>query len=103
MPIDHTLIRDALKKAISGYDVSLDLKNGEYTDCCNMTVRVKNGVIDLYGDYDGPLNQCDPVLKTNIFSMEKEQDYYLYIDDLFGGNDEASSELIVDLIKTTLE
>ena len=91
-----TKIQDALTAAFSGQDVRLDIKDGDYTDWM-IAVCVKENSVSFRGDDDGPINGYDPVLKTNIFSMEEPQDYYLYINDRFGQYDEATSELYVDL------
>ena len=60
----------------------------EYTD----------GMIDFCGEEDGPYNGYDPIIKTNMFSMGEEKDYFLYLDDAFG-QDDATSELYIDLRK----
>ena len=56
------------------------------------------GMIDFCGEYDGPINGYDPIIKTNMFSMIEEKDYYLYLDDAFGQDDDTS-ELYIDLRK----
>lgn len=84
-----TKIQDALTAVFSGQD-------GDYTDWM-IAVCVKENSVSFRGDDDGPINGYDPVLKTNIFSMEEPQDYHLYINDRFGQYDEATSELYVDL------
>lgn len=57
-----------------------------------------DGMIDFCGEYDGPINGYDPILKTNMFSMEEEKDYYMYLDDLLGQHADTS-ELYIDLKK----
>lgn len=96
-----TKIRDALTGAFSGHDTQLGIPDGDYTDWM-IAVQVKGNSISFRGDDDGPINGYDPVLKTNIFSMEEPQDYYLYINDRFGQYDEATSELYVDLKRTEI-
>lgn len=96
-----TKIQNAFTAAFSGQDVRLDIKDGDYTDWM-IAVQVNGNSISLRGDDDGPINGYDPVLKTNIFSMEEPQDYYLYINDRFGQYDEATSELYVDLKRTEI-
>lgn len=95
-----TKLRDGLHAAFSGENVKLGIKNGFYTDWMT-AATVKGNSVEFRGDDDGPCNGYDPVLKTNIFSMEKPQDYYLYIDDLFG-QDDASAELYIDLKKVSV-
>lgn len=94
-------IQEALIAVFSGVDTKLQIEAGDYTDWM-IAVSVQPDSIDFYGDDDGPWNGYDPVLKTNMFSMEKEMDYYLYIDDRFG-QDDATSELYIDLKKVTVE
>lgn len=78
-------ISRALAEAFSGADTVLRLKDGYYTDWM-VSMEVKEGRLQFSGDDDGPCNGYDPVLATNIFSMEKDREYYLYIEDLFGQN-----------------
>ena len=93
-------LQSALKDAFSGNEKPLELSDGEYADCM-LALKVDKGAIDMYGHEEGPSNGIVPVLKTNIFSMDTEQDYYLYIDDLFG-QDDNSSELYIDLKKADI-
>ena len=92
-------IQDALQKAFAGENVAHGIKCGKYTDWM-LAVTVKKDSVRFCGYDDGPCNGYDPVLSTNIFSMEKEQDYYLYITDLLG-QDDYTSELYIDLKKAT--
>lgn len=94
-------IQDALVTAFSGQDTAIDLEPGFYTDWM-IAATVDDNYVSFCGDDDGPINGYNPLLQTNIFSMEKEQDYYLYIDDRFG-QDEATSELYIDLKKVTVQ
>lgn len=98
---EMTKIQNALKNALSGKDTILDIAEGKYTDLF-VTEVISDNSIRIFGDSEGPINGCDPVLFTNIFSMEEERDYYLYIDDMFYDT-EASSELYVDLKKAKIE
>ena len=93
-------IHNALTAAFLGQDTPLDLEPGFYTDWM-IAATVTDDFVSFRGDDDGPCNGYDPVLQTNIFSMEQPQDYYLYIDDLFG-QDDASSELYMDLKKVSV-
>ena len=93
-------VNEALTAMIAGENAPLNLPNGSYTDY-SIAVDVEDGSVFFYGDDDGPYNGYDPKLQTNAFSMETAKDYYLYIDDLFG-QDEATSELYIDLKKTQL-
>lgn len=84
-----------------GKDVSL--KMAKVKGCTDWMVGADwdGEVLEMYGTEEGPYNGYDPYIKTNMFDMTKEKDYYLYIDDMFG-QDSNSSELYIDLIKTTL-
>ena len=93
-------IQNALKEAFAGNEVKLDIPEGNYTDWM-IAVDVSDSMVHFYGDDDGPDNGYDPVLDTNIFSMQQEKNYHLYIDDRFGqGGDTA--ELYIDLRKATV-
>ena len=91
------LIQSALTEAFTGHDTKIGLPNGYYTDACDLSVKVKSGSVRLY-----PYNGIQPVVYTNIFSMAKEKNYYLYINDIFG-QDTNSSELYMDLVKVSVE
>ena len=93
-------IEDALSWAIAGHDTAVDLEPGFYTDWM-IAATVTDDYVSFCGDDDGPCNGYDPVLQTNIFSMAIPKDYYLYIDDRFG-QDDATSELYIDLKKVSV-
>ena len=93
-------IQDALSCAFFGQDTSLDMEPDFYTDYM-IAATVTDEYVSFCGDDDGPCNGYAPVLQTNIFSMEKEQDYYLYIEDCLG-QDDATSELYIDLKKVSV-
>lgn len=95
-------LQDALTEAFGGHDTKIGLPNGYYTDACELSVRIKSGSMRLYGDHEGPCNGCQPLIYTNIFSMAKEKNYFLYINDCFGQEDD-SAELYMDLIKVAVE
>jgi len=92
-----TEVQDALVRVFEGYDVVPHIPEGEFTDWM-IAYRYENGEIVFFGDDDGPCNGYDPTIKTNMFSMTEEKDYFMYIDDLFG-QDDCSSELYIDLVK----
>ena len=95
-PTNLDAMEDAIYKIFKGMDVVPKIKEGFYTDY-TIAYTYENGEVSFRGDDDGPCNGYDPVLKTNMFSMEAPQHYYMYIDDAFG-QDAASSELYIDLI-----
>ena len=94
-------IADALSIALEGNDTVVKLpddKNEYRWEDCYIRLCVKPNSVNLYGVDEGPCNGIDPKLKTNIFSMKRKKHYYLYIDDMFCGQN-ASSELYVDIKK----
>lgn len=95
-----TQILKALSAAFRGENTELDIEDGFYTDWM-IAVDIEDNSINLYGYDDGPFNGYDPILRTNIFSMEKESDYYLHIDDMFA--QETSAEFYMDLRKIVVE
>ena len=96
-PTNLDAMEDAIYKIFEGKDVVPIIKEGFYTDY-TIAYTYENGEVSFRGDDDGPCNGYTPVLKTNMFSMEAPQHYYMYIDDAFG-QDSASSELYIDLIR----
>lgn len=85
-------VRVLLQDAFNGKDVVL--KQFKW-DSGLMICTGKNGGVKIYGYDDG---SC-PVLKTNIFSMEKEKDYYLYVAEDYVNTDDAPAVLMIDLVK----
>ena len=67
-----------------------------------MLLKVDANSLSLRGIGDGPCNDINPVLDTNIFSLEEEKDYYFHVIDKFGQPEEAS-ELHINLRKLTIE
>ena len=90
-------MESSIHKIFEGKDIVPKIKEGFYTDH-TIAYTYENGEVSFRGDDDGPCNGYTPVLKTNMFSMEAPQHYYMYIDDAFG-QDSASSELYIDLIR----
>lgn len=95
-------VQNALKGIFEGKDAPLQMKEVERCSDWMIAVDITQGGISIYGCDDGPFNGYDPKIKTNMFDMAEEKDYYLYIDDMLG-QEEASSELYIDLVKTKLE
>ena len=95
-----TKIQDGLTTAFSGQETNLDIRPDFYTDWM-IAATVTDDFVSFCGDDDGPINGYNPVLQTNIFSMAIPKDYYLYIDDRFG-QDDATSELYIDLKKVSV-
>ena len=90
-------IESIIRNALLGNDVSLPSFPESSTnwwiaaehDCETLTIR---------GDGDGPVNGCDPYISMNIFDLTIEKSLHFHVNDMFG-QEEASSELYVDLIK----
>lgn len=97
-------LHKVLHEVFSGRDEELPFPVGKYCDMFLCTDISSDGLL-LQGYDDGPWNGINPFVKTNIFDMTEEKNYWLYIDDLFGGcwGQACSAELYVDLIKTELE
>ena len=105
-------IEKALKKAFSGKNVQLDFGDTFWvSDGGSVDFEVEGNKLRFSGYDDGPCNSIDPIIATNMFSMEEEKDYYLYIDDLFGltyRDDEdvlghlEDNVLFVDLVKAKI-
>ena len=95
-----TKIQNALHAVFSGEDTKIDLPAGSYEDA-SIEINITDNSIESCGTDDGPINGYDPTLSTNLFSMQEEKDYYLYINDQFG-HVEATAELYIDLKKTTI-
>ena len=93
-------VLDSLRDAFSGKDVDFEMES-EYCSDWMIAIESKHGEISFRGEEDGPINGYDPDLKTNIFSMNEEKHYYIYINDRFGQYD-CTSELYIDLQKAEL-
>lgn len=93
-------IQNAFYSIFNGENVVLDIYENEYEDGM-IALNYDGESVLCYGSDDGPYNGYDPYIATNAFSMEKEKDYYIYIDDLLG--QEYSSELYIDLKKVELK
>lgn len=85
-------IRTLLHEALSGTEVSP--KNCNW-DSGLMICSCRGGIVKIYGYEDGA---C-PVLKTNIFSMKNEKDYYFYVAEDYVYTDDAPAVLMIDLVK----
>lgn len=90
-----THIHESIRKIFDGEDFLPDFI--ESYDDGMIACTYKNEEFHIFGFEDGPFNGYDPTVKTNMFSMKEQKNYYLYIDDAFG-QDEATSELYIDLI-----
>lgn len=94
-------MQELLHRIFEGKDVEEDVKGIKAFDMYLKT-EISGQQISMVGFEEGPWNGYDPLIKTNMLDMTEEKDYYIYLDDMFG-QDEASSELYIDLKKTILE
>ena len=95
------IIADSLRDAFEGKDFEFEMP-AELCSDGMIAVSSTPGEMFMFGDDDGPYNGYNPVIKTNIFSMKEEKNYYLYLDDRFG-QDDATSELYIDLVKAEVK
>lgn len=94
-------ITDSLRDAFEGKDLEFELP-AELCGDGMLVVSSTPGEMFMHGDYEGIYNGYNPLIKTNIFSMKEEKNYYLYLDDRFG-QDDATSELYIDLVKAEVK
>lgn len=91
----HLYIRDLFHRMFDGEDVTPELELERDNGVVFFTYD--DGQFRLYGDEGHPLWGTVPTIKTNMFSMEKEQNYYLYLHQFFG--EDYTSDLYIDLQK----
>ncbi len=90
-------VTDALLHVFRGEDCVPELAEGDCSDECYIGYHYENGALQMYGEDDGSFGtDYAPILETNMFSMEKEGNYYLHIDPRFG-QDKPTPELYIDL------
>lgn len=90
------LVLEIFSSIFAGEDVKTVFKQGVYDDC-NIEVTFKEDSIAIRGVGCGPINGYNPKANTNLFSMNDEKNYYIYLDDMFGQWEDASSEFYLDL------
>lgn len=95
-----TYVCDALKNAFDGKDEEFGMESERCTDWM-ITVETVDDTMYMFGDCEGPINGYNPHISTNMFTMNEEKHYFLYIDDMFGQG--ASSELYIDLKKVEVK
>lgn len=92
-------VQEALKFVFEGKEVSIEaLEEGYYHDWCVYMEYFGLGVAIGGDDLSNSDDYCLPDINTNMFSMQEERDYYMYIVDDFG-QDEDPSILLIDLKK----
>ena len=94
-------LQHSLAEAFAGKDTKIGLPIGFYTDGCYSSMQVKSDSVRLYADLEAADMGYQSLVCTNIFSMAQEQNYYLYINDMF--DQEDSSELYMDLVKVSID
>ena len=89
---------DILRYICRGQDVNFPY---EYGPCSNADIEAVfyRDLVTVCGTEEGAFNGYAPKIDTNMMTMEKPQNYHLYIDDMFGQGNwmQASSELYMDL------
>lgn len=95
-------VNKAIATAVLGKDLHLEIEEDKYTDYWKLLLKVDANSISLRGIGDGPCNDINPIIDTNIFSMVEPKDYYMHIVDKLGQM-EFASELYVDLRKLVVE
>ena len=95
-------IEESLKLIFEGNDISLEaLDEGYYHDWLIYMEFFGIGfAMGAHNDSDQN-NTYNPDINTNMFSMQEEKDYYMYIKDSFGQND-APAVLFMDLKKVSV-
>lgn len=89
-------VYNCIYEALAGKNVTTgDIP--EYSTDYLTAIKKHEDMVMIVGEDDGPYNGYNPFIKTNIFNMGEEKDYYLYIDDMLG--QDYSSELYIDLKK----
>lgn len=103
-PIKNTRGFPRLSTIFDGENTVLQLDKGMYTDDI-LKFTYDGSSIKSCGCGTYRSDGYDPNIATNAFSMEEEKDYYIYIDDMLGGQgeDDASSELYIDLKQIDLQ
>jgi len=91
----HLYIRDLFHRMFDGEDVTPELERKRDNGAVFFTYD--DGQFRLYGDERHPFWGTVPTIKTNMFSMEKEQNYYFYLHQFFG--EDYTSDLYIDLQK----
>ena len=94
-------LSDALAAVLSGEDVDVPLESGDYIDnfLC-LTVTEKH--VNLNGLDETVGSVYAPVIRTNMFNMTQEGNYYLCLKDQFGQEDTAT-ELYAELKRAELQ
>ncbi len=95
-------VNNAIAASLSGEDLRLGIKDDKYTDYRTLLLKIDDNSISLRGISDGPCNDINPVIDTNIFSMDEQKDYYIHIVDKLG-QAEAESVLFIDLRRLAVE
>lgn len=87
---------------LEGNDVDFDFACGSYFNADIEAVLHRHSVA-VCGTGEGAYNGYAPKIDTNMLTMQEEQDYHIYIDDMFGQWSGVSAELYMDLEKLEQE
>ena len=95
-------IYEAFKLVFEGHDIVVESLDEDYyhDGLIYMEYFVDGVAIGSHNEH-GPKNRYLPDVNTNMFSMREEKDYYLYIVDHFGQNEDPAV-LFIDLKKTAV-
>lgn len=105
---ENFLIKSVLSKIYDTVKSIFDGKSADvsdfldYYDDAMIAVEITDDTMTMRGEDDGPINGYDPMFATNMFDMSEVKDYFLYVDDRFG-QDDATSELYIDLKKVDIQ
>lgn len=100
-----------LRTVFKENEPSLVLEEKEYADE-GIVIKFSADELNIVGHKTSfaDMNGYAPIIRTNIFKMDEEKDYFLYIKDQFGygkdnmyGGYQRFSELYIDLKSTMLE
>lgn len=86
---------DALTAVFSGEDVDQPLESGDYTDNF-LCLTVEGHHVNLNGLDEALGSVYAPVIRTNMFNMTQEGNYYLCLKNQFG-QDDTAAELYAEL------
>ncbi len=87
-------LSDTLAAVLSGEDVDVPLESGDYTDAF-LCLTVEGNHVNLNGLDETLGSAYALVIRTNLFNMTQEGNYYLCLKDQFGQDDAA--ELYAEL------
>ena len=94
-------LSDTLTAVLRGEDVDQPLESGDYTDTF-LCLTVEGNHVNLNGLDEAFGSAYAPVIRTNMFNMTQEGNYYLSLKDQFG-QDDGAAELYAELKRAQLQ